>query len=653
MKKIEPPAPETRSADVVAANLAKLRDLFPEVFSDGSVNFEVLCSLLGDPPSGQEVKFGLHWHGKGRARQIALTPSTATLRPKPSESLDWASTKNLIIEGDNLEVLKLLQRSYAGAVSVIYIDPPYNLGKDVVYQDDFADAIGNYLRLTGQVDDNGARLTTNTEASGRFHTNWLNMVFPRLLVARELLRPDGVLFISIDDREVSNLRLLCDAVLGEENFIALLPTIMNLKGNNDEFGFAGTHEYTLAYARQRSACRLNEWPLDEEEVDEWTEDERGPFKRGANLKATGGNAPKARRPNLYYPIYVSKDFSSLAVERRARTDIEVLPITDGKPMSWRWSRQRVAESTHDIIITEDGGSITLYKKQRPALGDLPSKKPKSVLYKPEYSSGNGTAELAALLGARAFVSPPKPLRLIQDLILIGSDKGALVLDFFAGSGTTGHAVMRLNAADGGQRRFILVQLPEPLDPANPDQKIAADFCDSIKKPRTIAELTKERLRRAAADVKGKYPLLVVDTGFRVFTLAESNIRTWSPVADALPETLADAVEHVREGRTPADILYEVLLKCGLDLAVPIEDRKIAGHKVHSVGAGTLMVCLAPKIARGSVEPLAEGIVAWHKEQSPGGESEVIFRDSAFENDVAKTNLTEILKQGGLTRVRSL
>lgn len=294
----------------------------------------------------------------------------------------------------------------------------------------------------------------------------------------------------------------------------------------------------------------------------------------------------------------------------------------------------------------------IYKKQRPQLGELPTKKPKSLFYKSEYSTSTATNLLKNIFGCKLFDSP-KPMPLIQDFIKIGTRPNDLILDFFSGSGTTAHATMAQNAVDGGNRRYILVQLPEPLDPENKDQKTASDFCDRLSKPRNIAELTKERLRRTAKKIKDENPTFIGDLGFRVFKLDSSNIRTWNPDYVNLEKTLFDNIEHIKDGRSEQDVLYELLLKFGLDLLVPFKTHTIAGKTVHSIGAGILLVCLDEEITHETVEPLALGISAWYKELAPVGECTVIFRDSAFANDVAKTNIAAILQQYGLENVRSL
>ena len=661
MNKLTAASPEAQSADLVAGNIDQLKALFPDLITEGpngkAVNVDVLKALVGDQTvTDADEKYGLNWHGKRRARQLALTPSTGTLRPCSDESVDWDATQNLMIEGDNLEVLKLLQKSYAGKVKLIYIDPPYNTGKDFVYPDNFQDNIKNYLELTGQV-EGGQKISSNTEASGRFHTDWLNMMYPRLRLAKNLLSDNGLVFISIDSSEATNLRSIMDEVFGSENFIGLLPTVMNLKGNNDAFAFADTHEFTVVYARNRENCVVFQLPVPEDSLDDWLEDERGLYKRADTLRRTGQDASRERRPNGWFPVFIDENGTVYATnddKPRAESDITLWPVSEaGEELSWTWSKQKINDEPFNLIVVDGRSGKNIYKKQRASLGDLPTSKPKSILYKPEYSSSNGTAEIASLLGSNVFDSPPKPRSLIRDFVIIGTSTDDIVLDFFAGTGTTGHAVMAQNFSDHGSRRFILVQLPQPLDPMNKGQKTAAEFCDEIGKPRAIAELTKERLRRAAAKLKADNPLFAGDTGFRVFKLDHSNIRAWNPNPADLEASLFDHQDHLLEGCSEADVLYEMLLKLGLDLCVPIEQRTIAGREVHSVGGGVLMTCLAEQITREQVEPLAQGIIDWHKELAPAGDTTCVFRDSAFENDVAKTNLAAILEQHGIQNVRSL
>ncbi len=628
MKKIAADAPQTRSADIVAENVERLKALFPEACAEGKIDFATLKQLLGGEVEEREEKYGLNWHGKRRARQLALTPSTGALRPCPEESVDWDTTQNLMIEGDNLEVLKLLQKSYAGKVKLIYIDPPYNTGNDFVYPDDYRDNIKNYLELTGQTDGENRKLSSNTEASGRFHTDWLNMMYPRLKLAKYLLRRDGVIFISIDDGELPALRLAADDIFGEENFLACF--VWKSRQNKDNRTLTGAsvdHEYIVCYGNNiRGNVR------DQSQYSNLDNDSRGDWI-SANMV---GIATAERRPNLHYDLVNPGTGLNYGCPR----------------MGWRYDRDTMAR-----LIDEKRVLWPANPNGRPRrkafLSELESDFTGFSTFIGDYIfTRDGTADIDALFDVRLF-SFPKPVRLITNLIEQGADGEDIVLDFFAGSGTTGHAVMAQNAADGGKRRYILIQLPELLSTENRDQKTAADFCDRLGKPCNIAELTKERLRRAGNKVRGENPMFAGDIGFRVFRLDTTNIRSWEPDRKDLEGTLLDGIDHIKPDRSEQDILYELLLKLGLDLSAPIETRTVAGKQVRSIGAGVLFACLDENIAREDVEPLAFGITAWRAELTPAGDSTVVFRDSAFADDVAKTNLAAILEQRGLGNVRSL
>lgn len=634
MDKIKATSPEAQSADLVAGNIEQLKALFPELITEGAdgvaVNVDVLKALVGDATVTEaDEKYGLNWHGKRRARQLALTPSTGTLRPCPDESVDWDTTQNLMIEGDNLEVLKLLQKSYAGKVKLIYIDPPYNTGKDFVYPDNFQDNIKNYLELTGQV-EGGQKISSNTEASGRFHTDWLNMMYPRLKLARNLLTEDGVIFISIDDKEIENIIKVCKEVFGEENHVASFIWKSKSGGANDSGEVAVDHEYVVCFSRNRTDGLLG---LDPDAVATTT----------YNLEDEGGRYSLERldKQNLQYSS--SMDYELVG----PNGEVYRLEHRDSaRPNAiWRWSKEKV-QNNMDSLVFKDGH---VYTKNYEKSGG----KPRSLLIDERFGrTRTGSKEVRDLMGGEYF-SNPKPTKLIKSIAAIGAGSDAIILDFFAGSGTSGHAVMAQNATDAGNRRYVLVQLPEPLDADNKDQRAAAEFCDDLGKPRTIAELTKERLRRASAKIKSDNPAWQGDTGFRVFKLDHSNIRAWNPKPDDLEATLFGHQDHLLEGRSEGDVLYELLLKLGLDLCVPIEKRRIDGLDVHAVGGGVLLACLAEKITEVQVESLAQGIIAWHRELAPAGDTTCVFRDSAFANDVAKTNIAAILEQHGIQNVRSL
>ena len=631
MKKIAAGDPETRSPDLVAENLKQLKELFPEAFTEGQIDFDVLKQLLGDTVDERGEKYGLNWHGKRQARRLALTPSAGTLRPCLEDSVDWDTTQNIMIEGDNLEVLKLLQKSYSGKVKLIYIDPPYNSGKDFVYPDDYRDNIRNYLELTGQSDGEWQKLSSNTDTSGRFHTAWLNMMYPRLKLAKSLLRHDGVVFVSVDDGELTTLRLLGDEIFGEENFIACF--VWKSRQNKDNRTVTGAsvdHEYLVCYG-----TRIRGDERDKSQYSNPDGDSRGDWT-SANMV---GIATAERRPNLHYDL--------------------VDPTTGvnyGCPeMGWRYD-----PTTMNTLISEDrilwpsdpGGR----PRRKAFLSELGSEFTGfSTVIGEGVFTRDGTSDIDSLFGTRLF-DFPKPMRLIRRLVEQVAGDGDIVLDFFAGSGTTGHSVMAQNAALSGNQRYILVQLPEPLDAGNREQQTAAYFCDKLGKPRNIAELTKERLRRAAKKIKDENPTFDGDLGFRVFKLDTSNIRVWesaAPLDENISTQLLDSIENIKPDRSEEDLLYELLLKLGLDLCVPMEDRSIAGKSVYTVGSGTLFACLDKTINRANVELLGAGIADWCDELAPAGETTVVFRDGAFVDDVAKTNLAAILEQRGLRNVRSL
>ena len=400
----------------------------------------------------------LEFKGKQHIYAHHLTVPYRPLEPDKTRSCNPTDTDdNLIIHGDNLHALKAVLPRYANRIKCIYIDPPYNTGNENwVYNDNVNGPLMQQW------------LTENTPVDNEDlerHDKWLCMMWPRLNLLKELLADDGVIFISIDDNEAYNLRLLMNEIFDELNFIACLPTVMNLKGNNDEFGFAGTHEYTFCWAKDKKITQIGEFELDEEEMlNSWLEDDYGYYKKGAGLKSTGQNAPRNRRPNLYYPIFVGPQGNLTVTESPETENYEkILPITNEEEMSWRWSKQKVSAEPYNIIVERTESGISLFKKQRPSLGDLPTKKPKSLFYKPEYSSGNGTTLLKQIFGSREIFNNPKPVQLLKDLISLCTQKDDIVLDSFAGSGTTAHAVLDLNKEDGGNRKFILIECEDYAD----------------------------------------------------------------------------------------------------------------------------------------------------------------------------------------------
>ncbi len=593
--------------------LAELRAVVPEAFADRRVNWEALKEALGEwteAESGDAEHFGLFWPGKREARRLAAKPSRGTLVPVPGEGTDEETTRNLFIEGDNLEVLKLLQKSYAGRVKMIYIDPPYNTGNDFVYNDDFRDPLGDYLRKTGQVDEKGEALTTNTRADGRFHSNWLSMIYPRLRLARTLLADDGVIFVSIDDTEVANLRLLLNEVFGEENFVESFIWKKSYGGGAKEKYAVRQHEYILMYSRAKDALHGLWLPPDEAAEAKYYKykdkryAERGPF-RLKPLEATKSMDP---RPNLRFGI----------------------PAPDGtviKPKrQWWWSEERVkaALAADELVFTKTKNGITISYKQylRDEEGRARRAKPFSVFDGPYTQSG--TQDLANLFEGQAPLQFPKPLDLLSKLISIGcgDSTDALIVDFFAGSGTLGHAVWQFNRDAGTKHRFVCVQLPEETE--GPFE--------------TVAAISKERLRRASHNLKREdSENRLTDVGFRVLRLDSSNFRAWQDYdgddIEQLEALFEGAETPLVKGWTSDSLLTEVLLLQGFPLEARIEAQTaLTENDVRLVTADhvghRLWVCLDRKIHDATVAGL-----------DPAAEDVIVCLDSAL-NDEAKLRLAD-------------
>ncbi|MDH5508837.1 MAG: site-specific DNA-methyltransferase [Nitrospinota bacterium] len=614
-----------KSLDMVKGNLEALKTIFPEAFTEDGVNFETLRQLLGDEVDDGEEKYGLNWHGKKKARQIALTPSLGTLRPCPEESVDWNTTQNLFIEGDNLEVLKLLQKSYANKVKMIYIDPPYNTGKEFIYPDKFQDNLDTYLKYTGQKDDEGFKVSSNTESSGRYHTNWLNMIYPRLKLARNLLRDDGVIFISIDDNESTNLRIICNDIFGEENFIGSLIWKRRVSSAMADNNVSSDHDYVVCY-QKGNLKGFAGFEKDFKRYSNPDNDKRGPWISD-NL-TVGMNS--SMRPNQAYDLVDPKTGSTY-------------PYNPNRVWAFipETMNRMIAEGR--IIFPDDPAKRPMQKRFQNELNNTHN--PFSTLMLDRVGLNTEATRTIQDVMERNVFEYSKPVSLLKTLVpQICVSKNDIVLDFFAGSCVTAHAVLDLNKDGDDNLKFVMVQLPEPCD-----EKSEA-FKGGYK---TIADIGKERIRRVAAKIKEETPLYQGDLGFKVFKLDSSNIQTWNPDRDDLEQTLLDHADHLVEGRSEEDVLYELLLKRGVDLTVPIEQKEVSGKAVYSIGYGVLFTCLDTSISRDDVESLAQGIVAWHEELKPESDTQVVFRDSAFADDIAKTNMTAILEQNGIAHVRSL
>lgn len=622
------------SMDIVADNVQKLKAIFPEVFCEDSIDFEKLQAVLGNYIDTDNERYNFTWWGKSQALRLAQTPSTGTLRPCKEESKDWDTTQNLYIEGDNLEVLKLLQKTYHGKVKIIYIDPPYNTGKDFVYRDNFIDSIKNYKQITGQIDNEGNYLMTNSESSGRFHTEWLNMIYPRLKLARNLLTDDGVIFISIDHKESHNLRKVCDEVFGEGGFVCSAVWRSSDNSNNDAKQFSNDHNDTLIYSKQ--PLWQPQKQSDEKKRNHFKNpdnDPRGPYFDGNPL-----NSPNYRE-NLCYNI-VSPSGNIIT------------PPQNG----WRWSKETLEEKlkTGEIRFNDTETGV----KRRTYLCDMEGLPPSSLWIDLEKTGHNRQAkyDLLNLLPENVF-DTPKPAKLIKYIInLVKDNKNAIILDFFSGSGTTADAVMQLNCEDGGCRKYIMVQLPEDLDEtykkATNDKKVilanAIKLCDTLGVKHRLSEVAKERIRRAGEKLKEDRIDTKIDIGFKVFKLDTSNIKKWIPNYDNLESTLFDQINNFVEGRTELDVVFEIMLKYGIDLTLQIEEYEVSGKKVYSVGFGALIICLDNDITT----DLAMGIIKLKEELSPGI-MRVVFKDNGFKNDSVKTNVKEIFKVNGIDEMVSI
>jgi len=661
MNKIEKDSPLSQSKDLVQDNIHKLKELFPEIVTENKIDFNALQEVLGEEVEDGEEYYRFTWAGKAKARREAHKPSTGTLRPAKDESVDWETTKNLYIEGDNLEVLKLMQKSYAGKVKMIYIDPPYNTGKDFVYKDNYKDNLRNYQELTGQVDTKGNKLSTNSDTDGRYHSNWLNMMYPRLRLARNLLKDDGVIFMSIDDNEIENLKKISNEIFGEENFIVQIMTIAN-PGGRDYNKVAVTHEYILVYQKTQAAS-LNEIDKD---VNFKYSDSTGSFEY-RELRNRNPKFNSANRPNLFYPFFINPDskdengYCLVSLKKSEKFHLETKPLNSkGDESVWRWGKIKAgknivtgsSDKSQILAKQKKDGNWNVYEKNRRS-----TTKVKSIWSETEMRTENGTRLIRELFDKTVF-DHPKPIALIQRVCQLAGAEG-IFLDFFSGSSASAHGILKQNLDDGGNRKFIQVQLPEFTD-----KKSEAYKAGYTK----LSDIGKERIRRAAKKIATEHPEKVkhLDLGFKVFKLDTSNIRAWDGATNNLEQDLWDAVNNIKEDRTEEDVLYEILLKYGLDLSLPIEERTLEGNRVFNVSYGALFICLADNIT----SKTAEAIGKWLEELKQdikqtftnpevqeklleeANRCRVIFKDSGF-TDVEKTNAIQTLKRFGIEEVRSV
>lgn len=682
-----PESLDLHSQDIAEAKRDELLRLFPEVRTEGGkLDIDRLRLALGESVDAGKERYALTWPGKAECFKVIQTPSLGALRPCPEESVNFDTTENLIIEGDNLEVLKLLQKSYLGKVKIVYIDPPYNTGNDFIYPDNYTESLQTYLEYTGQTDAEGRTFGTNTDADGRFHSKWLNMMYPRLYLARNLLKEDGAILISIDDAEIDNLRKICSEVFGEVNFIACL--VWEKGRKNDARLFSVGHEYLVVYAKALDKLKETKTIWREEKPgakDIWMEYVRLRALHGTDDKKVESaikgwfQALPKNHPSKKWARYHRIDSNGPWRDRDISwpggdgpTYDVVHPVT-GKPCKvpeagWRYSSSEEMQRQIKLGLVEfrkdhteppfrkahirpipdevedDGATV---EENGESEGELATQVRGSYLYK---QSQVAVKYLRKLMGVKLYDNP-KDHEEIAKLVkyIVGSSVSEIVVDFFAGSGTTGEAVLRLNEEFDSNHKFILVQLPEPCNPKERTGKAALNAGLT-----TVAEITKERIRRTVKTLndvgEGKLNLEDAtkrDRGFRVFKLAVSNLETWEAAKSKDPETLAKQldlhVEHIRAGRTNQDLLYEVLLKSGFPLTTRVETLTLGGRKVNSVADGAFLVCLDRDLTLDLIRAIAE--------KRP---ERVTFLDVGFSGkDQLKANAVQMFKAKGVTSFRTI
>lgn len=678
-KRITSEHPLSQSADIVGDNIEQLKQLFPSVFTEGKIDFAALRDILGDEVETDPEYYRFTWPGKQKAKAEARKPSRGTLRPAPEESVDWDSTQNLYIEGDNLEVLKLLQKSYAGKVKMIYIDPPYNTGKDFVYKDNYKDNLANYNEQFNRYDEEGnlksSAAETNQEGHARYHSNWLNMMYPRLTLARNLLTEDGVIFISIDDNEIENLTRICNEIYGESNFIARLTVLCNPKGRAQDKYFAANHEYILVFSKNEQQKGAFNIPKTEEQLkSEYKSQDNIGYYRALELRNTHREFGKFNRPNLYYPLYVDPNDQSVALKKSNSSQVEVLPNwADGFEGCWTWGEPKVASSLNFLVGKLVNDVWKVYVKD---YAEDSTRKLKTILKDKLYTTEKGQKAFNDLFHSKGkLFQSPKSIELLKVLLLTKIGINSIVLDFFSGSASTAHAVMELNAEDNGDRKYIQVQLPE-----------STSFNSEAYKEgfTTITDIGKERIRRAGKKILEEKPELKgkLDVGFKVFKLDESNIKTWETDPEKLEQNLL-LEDVIKDDRSEEDVIYEILLKYGLDLTLPLQKKDVSTaldvttkstargtgsvehnvsssadeHNVSSsaventlyaIGGGALLVCLDDKLTPAT----AQAILDW-KEELGAVNPKVVFKESGFNNSQDKVNALQLLKTNEITDVWSI
>ena len=619
-----------KTKDIVQENIEQLKQLFPEIVTEDKIDFDKLREILGEEIDDSNERYNFIWSGKQKAIKTAQTPSDATLRPVIEDSKNWDTTENLYIEGENSEVLKLLQKTYYQKIDAIYIDPPYNTGNNIIYQNDYSENLEEYLKITGQLGTDNIKLSTNSEENGRYHSNWLNMMYPSLRLSRNLLKKDGIIFVAIDDHEYHNLKNIMDEIYGESNYVGTVITKCNPQGRGKK-NLDPVHEYHLIYAKNIDY-------MDELKIlrNKDNKQEYQTFLR------SGTNSRKWERPNRFYPmlvkdnkvfvitqeeydkIYVNQSFNeehiSKITEKYEKLGYEVIfPIAkNGEEKVWQRTYERAAKE-HNSYIYQKGSIKTPKDNYRTPITLWDDLEYSNVQY--------GTNELIKLFNNKKTFDFPKSYVTVKDLLSF--KKNSLVLDFFSGSGTTAQSVMSLNIERNENCKFILVQIPATTN--EEDDAYKNGFYN-------ICEIAKERIRIVGNKITEENPDVNIDVGFKVFKWAKSNLTKWNPDVDDLENSLIAASDNIIEGRSELDLVYEIMLKYGIELTSPVEELSFDKYNFYSVGMGALVICLNDHVTR----DIAEDVLKIKEELSPDV-IRVVFKDNGFESDADKTNVKEILR----------
>lgn len=628
-----------QSTNGVQENIEKIQSLFPDCVTETidertgelvrKVDFEKLQQNLSDVIiNGREERYQFTWPDKKKAILLANSPVNAALRPCREESVDFDNTQNLYIEGDNLDVLKCLKETYLHKVKMIYIDPPYNTGNDFVYEDDFAESSAEYLANSGQFDEQGNRLVTNTESNGRFHTDWLNMIYPRLKVARDLLTDDGVIFISIDDNEIENLRKVCDEIFGESNCIAQLVIENNPRGRQSDTFFATSHEYLLCFAKNIEFASINGLPLSDEQKAEYKYSDENGLYRLLGLRQRGVASLREDRPEMFFPIWVNPDSMELSLNIKDGWDMVIPKKSDGREGRWMWGKTKCQTDFNRLVprfISLRNEYDIFVKDYLNKENKARTRKHKTVWSDKILNNQAGTQEVKALLEGD-YMSFPKSTNYIKRIVQLGTETDSIILDFFSGSATTAHAVMQLNDEDGGNRKFIMVQLPEVTDEKSEAYKTGY---------KNICEIGKERIRRAGKKIKEDSPLTTqdLDTGFRVLKLGSSNMEDiyYTP-KDINQADLFSLIDNVKPDRTSEDLLFQVMLELGATLDSKITTEVVAGKTIYNVADSYLVACFDKDVTDEVVTAIAKMQPLY-----------AVLRDTSMANDSTATNFEQIFK----------